>query len=111
MNEWTWVDPRVERVTVEQMTSYLLRRGWRLQPPSRPEALIFEGPMADDGRPLELFVPASERFRDYRLRITDQIGTLAMLENRWAVDVLNDILRGPPTNGAAQHVNQAEPAA
>ncbi|MGL4555536.1 MAG: hypothetical protein ACRC33_30575, partial [Gemmataceae bacterium] len=70
MNEWTWIDPRVARVTVEELTDYLVRRGWRPRPPSRPEARAFEGPLADDGKPIELWVPSSDRFRDFRLRIT-----------------------------------------
>jgi hypothetical protein len=50
-------------------------------------------------------VPANESGSDYRDGIVRVITNLAALEDRYAVDVLNDILRGQPhaePNGAAQ---------
>jgi hypothetical protein len=95
-----WIDPRVEQVHVPAARSYLLSHGWKLKASPRPQVLLFEGPLDDDGEPIVLLLPATERTAkergsDYYQRIIELITSLASIEDRYAVDVLNDILRQP----------------
>jgi hypothetical protein len=108
MNQSAWVDPRIDRVTVADVRSYLLDRGWRSRPFPGPELLVFEGPKDDDGEPIVQVLPSSERLRDYRMRVGDLIGALSAIEGRPAVDILNDMLAGTRTNGAVQPQHAAE---
>ena len=55
-----WIDPRIAKVTVAGARAYLLEHGWRPKPFPRPEVLLFEGPMADEGHPIEQILPASK---------------------------------------------------
>jgi hypothetical protein len=99
MNRSAWVDPRIERVRVADVRDYLLNRGWRLQPYPGPELLVFEGPKDDDGEPIVQVLPSSERLKDYRMRLEDLIGALAVIEDRPAGDILTDMLAGAEANG------------
>ena len=106
MNERVWIDPRIAQVKVEGARSYLIKHGWTRQPYPRPEVEVYAGPLDDDGKPILVLLPASESLVDYHLRIEDLLGTLAFVEDRYAVDVLNDILQAgssspPSPNGAA----------
>jgi hypothetical protein len=94
-----WVDPRICSVHVADVQTYLLNRGWKPKPQPRPGMIFFEKP-AENGRPaVVLTLPASEELDDYLRRVTELITALASFEERYAVDVLNDILRqsAPPS--------------
>lgn len=111
MNNRVWVDPRLPLVRVAGVRSYLLSRGWRLQPYPRPELLVFEGPADDDGQPIVQVLPSSEQMRDFPLRVEELIAALSILEDRPAPDVLSDILNeraaeAPP----AAEANGSNPA-
>jgi hypothetical protein len=64
MNQSAWIDPRIDRVTVSDAQTYLLKKGWKLQPFPGPELLVFQGPNDDDGEPILQVLPSSERLRD-----------------------------------------------
>lgn len=87
-----WVDPRVQLVQVADLCAYLRSRGWTLKPFPRPQVLMFEEPLGHEGEPIVQAVPASEKFRGYRDEVVGVITNLAAIEDRYAVDVLNDIL-------------------
>jgi hypothetical protein len=91
-----WIDPRIFAVRVAQVESYLLRHGWKRRPSPRPQLLFFEGPQADDGEPILQPVPSAERGSDYVQRIVEVITNLALIEDRYAVEVLNEILQSVP---------------
>jgi hypothetical protein len=93
MSSWAWVDPRVQQVKAAGVRSYLLERGWKLQTYPRPELLVFEGPLDDDGEEIIQVVPSSERMSDFRRRVEELIGALSVLEGRPAVAILEDMLR------------------
>ncbi len=104
MSDRAWVDPRVQLVRVAGVQSYLLGRGWKPKAPPGSELLVFEGPADDDGEPIVQVVPSSEQMLDFRLRVTELIEALSVLEGRPAVEVLGDILRegaGHPGPGGA----------
>ncbi len=87
-----WIDPRVDSVRAVDAQSYMLRHGWTPRPFPRPEVLIFQGPLADDGELIELVVPAEEGASDYGQCIISLITSLATLEDRPAVAVLDEML-------------------
>ncbi len=88
-----WVDPRIQSVGVAGMRSYLISRGWQLQPQAGQDLLVFGGPVDDDGEPIVQVLPSSERMRDFRMRAEELIAALSIFEDRPASDVLTDILR------------------
>jgi hypothetical protein len=98
MSHHVWVDPRLSLVRVSGIRSYLLGRGWRLQPYPGPNLLVFEGPTDDNGQAIVQVLPSSEQMRDFPLRVEELIAALSILEDRPAPDVLSDILN----EGAAE---------
>jgi hypothetical protein len=100
MSSQVWVDARLPTVRVEGVRSYLLGRGWTLQPYPGPELLVFGGPTDDDGQPVVQVLPSSERMRDYPLRLEELIAALAVLEDRPTSDIVTDLLAAQPSNGA-----------
>lgn len=89
-----WVDPRVQKVKVADLQRYLLKHGWKEQKPD-PDLLVFEGPRDDYGKPIIQVLPAGEHYADFRQRVIELITALAVIEDRSAQAVLDDILRRP----------------
>jgi hypothetical protein len=87
-----WVDPRVTKVRVADVGAYLRRRGWTEQPAPRPQQVAFAGPGETVGERSIVYVPSSEQFADYPQRILEVVTELAEIEDRYAVEVLDDIL-------------------
>lgn len=111
MSNRVWVDPRLPLVRVAGVRSYLLNRGWRLQPYPRPELFVFEGPDDDDGQPIVQVLPSSEQMRDFPLRVEDLIAALSILEDRPASDILSEILKeGAATTPQAVEENGSNAA-
>lgn len=92
MSHRVWINPRLSLVRAADVRSYLLGRGWRLQPHPGLELLVFEGPADDDGEPIVQVLPSSEQMRDFPLRVEELIAALSILEDRPAPDILSDIL-------------------
>jgi hypothetical protein len=98
-----WIDPRIVQVRPEAAQAYLLAHDWKpLGPAANPDLLMFAGPGAGSEAPTVL-VPAQVDDGPLLQRMIDLVGDLAAVEDRWAVDVLNDILRQQvqpaPANG------------
>jgi hypothetical protein len=110
MSDRVWVDPRLPLVRLAGVRSYLLSRGWHLQPYPAPELLVFEGPADDDGQPIVQVLPSSEQMRDFPLRAEELIAAVSILEDRPARDVLSDILNegaAEPSPTVAENGNNA----
>ena len=108
-----WIDERYKLVTPAQAEEYMRRHGWRAVPFPRPEVRLYEGPMADDGRPITQLVPLLTKAEDFRYRMLDLIENLAIIEDRHAVELLNEMLgvTTPSGNGApAAKAPDAAPA-
>jgi hypothetical protein len=75
--------------------------------------LVFEEPTVDSDGPLYQWVPQNEQGRDYQQQIFELIAAIAEIEDRYAGDVLTDILqesRDPAERngpGAARHAQQS----
>ncbi len=88
-----WLDPRLSSIHVDGIRAYLLGKGWKEVPPDRDGFVVFEEPDADPNHPLYQFVPDSEEDDVYPTLIHELIAALASFEDRYAGDVLTDILR------------------
>jgi hypothetical protein len=83
----------VAQVKAASLHAYLRSRGWRPRSSPRPQLLAFEEPPRRGGKPVVQTVPASEEGSDYVDGVVRAITTLAVLEDRHPVDVLDDILQ------------------
>jgi len=90
-----WADPRLQSVRVSQLRSYLLSKAWKEVSPDRPGFCVFEEPTADGEERLYQFVPESDDWDGYPAQVYDLIAAVAAVEDRYAGDVLSDILREP----------------
>jgi hypothetical protein len=109
-----WTDPRLDTVRISDIQAYLLRRRWKPVPPDRPGVLVFQEPGSGEEEPLYQFVPDTEQRRDYLTRVYELLAALAEIEDRYAGDILSDILRqsspeSVPANGPAAPT-QPEPS-
>ena len=94
MNNWDkWIDPRVRQVKPADIQRYLLARGWRPISSPRRQLLFFEEPRGHQGKPVTQTVPASDGGSDYLDAVVRVITNLAALEDRFAGDVLSEILQ------------------
>ena len=87
--------------------AYLREHGWKLLPTEQPNLLPFTGPSDGDASPT-VHVPVLEQARDYPQRIIELITDLALAEGRYAVEVLNDILRQATTEASVNGPNVLE---
>jgi hypothetical protein len=87
-----WVDPRLYSVRAGHLQAYLLRRDWKPMPADRPGVLVFQEPPVSADGPLYQFVPLDEGWEGYPAQVYELIAALAMIEDRYAGDVLTDIL-------------------
>jgi len=90
-----WIDPRAGALKLAAVTAYLRQRSWRELPPDRPGMLAFQEPTGAtaNGKPLCQFVPDSEEYDDYPVRMFELLTGLAEFEDRQASEVIDDILR------------------
>jgi hypothetical protein len=104
-----WVDPRILQVTSADAQRYLLRRGWKSLGPaeSNVEMLLFDGPSEEEGNPL-IGIPVRTEQGPEVQRLIEAVTEIARFEDRYAGDVLSDILQPPPqsdlqaTNGGSR---------
>jgi hypothetical protein len=94
-----WIDPRVQHVRSASARAYLLRHGWRALPADQPNLLPFESPSGEEGPVVR--IPLREEARDYPQRVIELITDLALAEGRYAVEVLDEMLKQPQPDGAA----------
>jgi hypothetical protein len=100
-----WLDPRLPLVRVDDLRAYLDRKGWKPVTADRPHVFVYEEPSVGEEGPFYQFVPDSEQRRDYTARVYELLAAVALVEGRWAGDVLTDVLRGAGhegPNGAPQ---------
>jgi hypothetical protein len=109
-----WVDPRLYSVRPADLQAYLLHKGWKPVPADRPGVLVFQEPAVSEDGPLYQIVPLDEAWEGYPAQVYELIAALAMIEDRYAGDVLTDILKPAttdvtPANGPTVPT-KAEPA-
>ncbi len=97
-----WIDPRILRVRPEDVQAYLARQGWHcIGPATDPSLLRYERVEADTNAPT-LFVPVQMAGKGPCLDVMiELVAELARHEDRWAVEVLHDILQPARAGSAA----------
>lgn len=97
-----WIDPRITRVRPEDVQAYLTRQGWQcIGPATDPNLLRYERVEASVDAPT-LFVPVQMADKGPFLDgMIELVADLARQENRWAVEVLHDILQPAPAGSAS----------
>lgn len=107
-----WIDPRITQARPEAAQAYLLSHGWKLVGPAANSLmLLFEAPGGDKDTPT-VVLPLRIDEGALLQRMIDLMADLSRFEDRWAVDVLSDILQQPvesvPANGPGMPLS-AEP--
>jgi hypothetical protein len=88
-----WTDPRLYSVRTADLQAYLRHKGWQAVPPDRPGVLVFQEPTVGEHGPLYQFVPESDTWEGYPAQVYELIAALAAIEDRYAGDVLTEILQ------------------
>lgn len=97
-----WVDPRVLQVRPEQVQAYLSLRGWKeLGPASDPHLLRYKRADGNENAPT-LFLPRKVDEGPGLQWLIELVEELARFEERWATEVVEDVLR--QTNADRQPV-------
>ena len=88
-----WIDPRAFKLPVSAFQEYLCAHGSTRQESPYPQALLFAGPLADDGEPITMAMPASEKAYDFAARVDDFFRRLSILEERHPMEILQEMLQ------------------
>jgi hypothetical protein len=89
MNYYTpWIDPRVSQVRSEQLDAYLRQRAWSDEGFVRQYFHCYRHPT----KKAPVYVPTLSESDDQPLRIFEAVTELALIEGRYAGDVLTDLL-------------------
>lgn len=85
----------LEGIDLRHVTAYLGSSDWkRREDFPRKDLVVFDGPLADDGEPISAVLPAFDKGSDFRRRLAELLGTLAILEERPAHEIALD-MRSP----------------
>lgn len=87
-----WMDPRLRSLRVSHIRTYLVGKGWRETPADQPGVVVFEEPTNSGEEPLFQWIPADEQRREYLQAVYELLAAVAELEDRYAGDVLADML-------------------
>lgn len=89
-----WIDPRIVRVRLEDVQAYLTRHGWTCVGPATDSSLLRYERVEENEDAPTLFVPERIAEKGASLeRLIELIGDLARFEDRWAGEVLSDMLQ------------------
>lgn len=87
-----WVDPRVKLVRAKHLIAYLRKQAWNEEGVVRKHLLCFRHPTKRSA----IFLPTLEDSDDNGLLIFEAVTELARIENRYAGDVLTELLSQSP---------------
>jgi hypothetical protein len=106
-----WIDRRVVHVRSTAAADYLRRHGWESVAGANANYQLFAGPVAASGQRVTQPVPLFEDTGEYVQRIIELITNVAILEDRPAVEVLEEMLgvTTPSGNGVAHGKPVGEP--
>ena len=97
-----WIDPRILQVRPEEAQAYLSHLGWHLAgPAANPNLLLFDPPQDKEEGPT-FMVPVRLDQGPAVQWMIDLVTEVALWQDRYAGDVLTDILqhsRGTASNG------------
>lgn len=98
-----WIDRRVLRVRSVDAIKYMRYHGWDQIPSANAHFQMFAGPVASGGERITQPVPLFEDAGEYVQRIIELITNVALIEDRPAIEVLDEMLgvSAPSLNGTA----------
>lgn len=107
-----WIDPRIEQVRPEDAQAYVRNLGWHLVGPgANPNLLLFDPPADKEQAPTFLVPERVDQGAGLQWMI-DLVAELALWQNRYAGDVLTDILRhtddGKANGAGSNAIREAE---
>ncbi|HJZ54633.1 MAG TPA: hypothetical protein VKE74_06720 [Gemmataceae bacterium] len=107
-----WIDRRVVEVRSAAALEYMRRHGWDPVPCPNAHFQMFARPVGKNGERLTQPVPLFEDADEYVQRIIDLITNVATIEDRTAVEVLEEMLgvTAPSGNGTSIAKPTADPA-
>jgi hypothetical protein len=79
------------RIPLQSVTAWLTRNGWSVVSDNRG-GLLCKGPPDDKGNPITCTLPEYESYRDYELRLEDLIATVTVIQERPAIEIVNEML-------------------
>src|SRR5688572_16116385 len=88
---YPWIDPRVKKVQPGQLIGYFRKHAWREEGMVREHFYRFRHPSG----PSAVLVPTLVDADDLQLCILDAVTQLATIENRYAGEVLAELLEQP----------------
>jgi hypothetical protein len=83
---------REAKLSVNDMATYLIDRGWKKVPNQNQRVMIFQGINDDLGNPIILTLPQNDNFGDALRRLSEAVNLVAFLENRSPESLLVDLL-------------------
>jgi hypothetical protein len=81
--------------TIPGVLAYLEKAGWKTSRMQDRDVYRCEGPTDDRGEPIVQYLPASEKYPDYGLRLEDLVAAISTIEDRPAIDVVNAMREAP----------------
>ncbi|NQT17887.1 MAG: hypothetical protein HQ582_34360 [Planctomycetes bacterium] len=84
-------------IHLQDVVSYLTKRGWKMERDEERDQIWFQGPEDDAGNPILQYLPASEEYADYPLRVEDLVAALVVIEERRAIDIVSDVVGAAET--------------
>ena len=87
-----WIDPRVLQVKPADAEKYLIQRGWQQVKPYSRNLTAYSRP-GDGEEGSFVYVPLVPDAPEYPQRMIELVAALALEEDRYAVETLNDILQ------------------
>jgi len=96
-----WIDRRVLRVRPIDAIAYMRFHGWEQVPTANEHFQMFAGPVASGGERITQPVPIIQDTGEYVQRIIELITNIAIIEDRPAIEVLDEMLgvSAPSANG------------
>lgn len=82
---------QVETPTLEKVISYLQRTGWSQISHPNQKLIIFQGPIDDLNRPIQVVLPQSTRFWDSSILLTKAIDLLANIKEKTPDEIRTEI--------------------
>lgn len=88
-------------ISLENIRVYLSARGWTVVEDPRPDVLRFQGQAVGEASPPQIWVWQPDDHPKFRSRVPNVVFTLAVAEQREALDIANDIRNSSAKKAAA----------
>ena len=80
MNMISAGDPLLKKIPINVFVGYLERNGWVQIDHPNDRIFLFQGPLDDDGKPLQLILPRNHDLEDAGSRLADAVNLLSVIQ-------------------------------